>query len=329
MTAYHWRPSADLSVLRLRAELLAQIRAFFAACGVLEVETPALSAAAITDPHLASFNTCYSGPGSQHGRPLYLHTSPEFAMKRLLAAGSGCIYQIARVFRDGEAGSRHNPEFTLLEWYRVGFDHHRLMDEVAELVGMLLAGRLTLAEPERLSYRQIFQHHLNLDPHRATVADLAACAETRNISIPTGMPLDDPDPWLDLLLTHCVEPRLGSGRLTFVHDYPASQAALARLRPDDPPVGERFELYINGIELANGFHELGDTVEQRHRFAQENAARRAAGLPVMPVDEHLLAALEFGLPDCAGVALGFDRLVMLATRKTSLAEVLAFPLDRA
>lgn len=329
MTAYHWRPSADLSVLRLRAELLAQIRAFFAARGVLEVETPALSAAAITDPHLASFNTCYSGPGSQHGRPLYLHTSPEFAMKRLLAAGSGCIYQIARVFRDGEAGSRHNPEFTLLEWYRVGFDHHRLMDEVAELVGMLLAGRLALAEPERLSYRQIFQHHLNLDPHRATVADLAACAETRNISIPTGMPPDDPDPWLDLLLTHCVEPRLGSGRLTFVHDYPASQAALARLRPDDPPVGERFELYINGIELANGFHELGDAVEQRRRFAQENAARRAAGLPVMPVDEHLLAALEFGLPDCAGVALGFDRLVMLATRKTSLAEVLAFPLDRA
>lgn len=329
MTAYHWRPSADLSVLRLRAELLAQIRAFFAARGVLEVETPALSAAAITDPHLASFKTCYSGPGSQHGRPLYLHTSPEFAMKRLLAAGSGCIYQIARVFRDGEAGSRHNPEFTLLEWYRVGFDHHRLMDEVAELVGMLLAGRLALAEPERLSYRQIFQHHLNLDPHRATVADLAACAETRNISIPTGMPPDDPDPWLDLLLTHCVEPRLGSGRLTFVHDYPASQAALARLRPDDPPVGERFELYINGIELANGFHELGDAVEQRRRFAQENAARRAAGLPVMPVDEHLLAALEFGLPDCAGVALGFDRLVMLATRKTSLAEVLAFPLDRA
>lgn len=329
MTAYHWRPSADLSVLRLRAELLAQIRAFFAARGVLEVETPALSAAAITDPHLASFKTCYSGPGSQHGRPLYLHTSPEFAMKRLLAAGSGCIYQIARVFRDGEAGSRHNPEFTLLEWYRVGFDHHRLMDEVAELVGMLLAGRLALAEPERLSYRQIFQHHLNLDPHRATVADLAACAETRNISIPTGMPPDDPDPWLDLLLTHCVEPRLGSGRLTFVHDYPASQAALARLRPDDPPVGERFELYINGIELANGFHELGDAVEQRRRFAQENAARRAVGLPIMPVDEHLLAALEFGLPDCAGVALGFDRLVMLATRKTSLAEVLAFPLDRA
>ncbi|HRF61849.1 MAG TPA: EF-P lysine aminoacylase EpmA [Candidatus Competibacter sp.] len=329
MTAYHWRPSADLSVLRLRAELLAQIRAFFAARGVLEVETPALSAAAITDPHLASFKTCYSGPGSQHGRPLHLHTSPEFAMKRLLAAGSGCIYQIARVFRDGEAGSRHNPEFTLLEWYRVGFDHHRLMDEVAELVGMLLAGRLALAEPERLSYRQIFQHHLNLDPHRATVADLAACAETRNISISTGMPPDDPDPWLDLLLTHCVEPRLGSGRLTFVHDYPASQAALARLRPDDPPVGERFELYINGIELANGFHELGDAVEQRRRFAQENAARRAAGLPIMPMDEHLLAALEFGLPDCAGVALGFDRLVMLATRKTSLAEVLAFPLDRA
>jgi len=329
VTAYHWRPSADLSVLRLRAELLAQIRAFFAARGVLEVETPALSAAAITDPHLASFKTCYSGPGSQHGRPLYLHTSPEFAMKRLLAAGSGCIYQIARVFRDGEAGSRHNPEFTLLEWYRVGFDHHRLMDEVAELVGMLLAGRLALAEPERLSYRQIFQHHLNLDPHRATVADLAACAETRNISIPTGMPPDDPDPWLDLLLTHCVEPRLGSGRLTFVHDYPASQAALARLRPDDPPVGERFELYINGIELANGFDELADASEQRARFEADLRERTRRGLPAGPIDERLLGALAAGLPDCVGVAVGFDRVLMVAEGAGCIDSVLPFTLERA
>ena len=324
-----WRPSADLATLRLRAELLARIRTFFAARGVLEVETPALSAAAITEPNLASFSTVYTGPGLRCGQPLYLHTSPEFPMKRLLAAGSGCIYQIARVFRDGEAGRRHNPEFTLLEWYRVGFDHHRLMDEVAELATELLAGRLALAEPERLSYRELFQRHLDLNPHQAGVAELAACAGARGVPIPPGMPADDADPWLDLLLTHGIEPRLGAGRLTFVYDYPASQAALARLRPDDPLVGERFEVYLNGVELANGFHELGDAGEQRRRFEAENAARRSLGLPVMPVDENLLAALEAGLPDCAGVALGFDRLAMLAAGKTALAEVLAFPVERA
>ncbi len=329
MTSPSWRPGAELATLRLRAELLARVRAFFAARGVLEVETPALAAAAITDPHLASFSTVYSGPGPRHGRTLYLHTSPEFPMKRLLAAGSGCIYQIARVFRDGEAGRRHNPEFTLLEWYRVGFDHHRLMDEVAELVTALLAGRLALAEPERLSYRELFQRHLGLDPHRAGVAELAACAKRFELPIPPRMPADEADPWLDLLLTHWIEPHLERGRLTFVYDYPVSQAALARLRPDDPPVGERFELYLNGVELANGFHELGDADEQRRRFEGGNAARRALGLPVMPVDEHLLAALAAGLPDCAGVALGFDRLVMLAAGKAALGEVIAFPLDQA
>ncbi len=180
-----------------------------------------------------------------------------------------------------------------------------------------------------MSYARLFQRHLGLDPHRATVPELAACAERRNVPIPPGMPADDPDPWLDLLLTHRIEPRLGPGRLTFVYDYPASQAALARLRPGDPPVGERFELYVNGVELANGFHELGDAEEQRRRFERENAVRQASGLPVMAVDEHLLAALGTGLPDCAGVALGFDRLAMLAAGKKSLAEVLAFPLDRA
>lgn len=317
-----------LPILRLRAELLARTRAFFAARDVLEVETPMLSAAATTDPHLASFATEYSGPGACHGQTCYLHTSPEFPMKRLLAAGSGCIYQIARVFRDGEAGRRHNPEFTLLEWYRAGFDHHQLMNEVAELASVLLADRVPLAKPEWRSYRELFAR-LGLDPHRVTVAELTACAERCRVPVPPGMPLEDTDPWLDLLLTHCIEPHLGQGRLCFVYDYPASQAALARLRPGDPPVGERFELYLNGIELANGFHELGDAVEQRRRFAAENAARRAQGLPVMPIDENLLAALETGLPDCAGVALGFDRLVMLAAGKNSLAEVLAFPFEQA
>ncbi|HRD49395.1 MAG: EF-P lysine aminoacylase GenX [Candidatus Competibacter sp.] len=327
--ARNWRPVADSNALRLRAELLAKTRAFFAAREVLEVETPALSAAAITDPHLFSFAAPYSGPGLRHGRTLYLHTSPEFPMKRLLAAGSGCIYQIARVFRNGEAGRRHNPEFTLLEWYRVGFDHHRLMTEVAELATMLLAGRLPLAAAERLSYREIFQHHLRLDPHRASVTELAAHAEALGMAIPPGMPTDDVDPWLDLLLTHCIEPHLGRDRLTFVYDYPASQAALARLRRDDPLVGERFELYINGLELANGFHELGDADEQRRRFEAENVARQKQGLPTMPIDENLLAALESGLPNCAGVALGFDRLVMLAAGKTSIQDVIAFPVDSA
>lgn len=250
-------------------------------------------------------------------------------MKRLLAAGSGCIYQIARVFRDGEAGRRHNPEFTLLEWYRVGFDHQRLMNEVAELVTTLLAGRLALAEPERLRYGALFQRHLNLNPHQASVAELRACAVQHGVPIPPGMPADETDPWLDLLLTHCIEPQLGLGRLTFVYDYPVSQAALARLRPGAPPVGERFELYINGIELANGFHELGDAAEQRRRFEQENQARQTQGLPIMPLDERLLAALTAGLPDCAGVALGFDRLVMLAAGKASIREVMAFGIENA
>lgn len=324
-----WLPAADLATLRVRADLLARIRAFFAARQVLEVETPALSTAGITDPHLASFATPYSGPGARCGQTLYLHTSPEFPMKRLLAAGSGCIYQVARVFRNGEAGRRHNPEFTLLEWYRLGFDHHRLMDEVAELATVLLGDRLMLAPPERLSYQQAFERHLGVNPHRTSVAELAACARRCGFSIPPGMPEEAVDPWLDLLLTHGIEGHLGQGHLCFLYDYPASQAALARLRPGDPPVGERFELYLHGIELANGFHELGDALEQRRRFATENAARQAEGLARMPVDEHLLAALAAGLPECAGVALGVDRLVMLAAGKASLAEVLAFPFERA
>ena len=324
-----WRPAADWETLRLRADLLAQTRAFFAVRGVLEVETPTLSAAAITDPHLHSFATFYSGPGSRYGQNLYLHTSPEFPMKRLLAAGSGSIYQMAKVFRDGEAGRRHNPEFTLLEWYRLGFDHHRLMDEVAELVTELLSSRLLLAATERLSYRELFQRHLKLDPHRINAVELARCAECCGLSIPPGMPTDAIDPWLDLLLTHVIEPHLGAGRLSFVYDYPASQAALARLLLSDPPVGERFELYLNGLELANGFHELGDAAEQRRRFEAENAARQAHGLPIMPIDEYLLGALAEGLPECAGVALGFDRLVMLAAGKASIQEVIAFPIDRA
>jgi lysyl-tRNA synthetase class 2 len=320
-----WRPQADMRALRLRAEVLARVRAFFAARGVLEVETPILSRHAVTDPRLHSLSTLYTGPGAPAaGLPLYLHTSPEFAMKRLLCAGSGPIYQIARVFRDGERGRRHNVEFTMLEWYRPGFDHHRLMDEVGELVCEILG---VPAEWDRITYGELFRERLGIDCHTATPAELSACAVTHGIDV-AGVDGLSRDEWLDLLLTHLLEPALGFERPLFLHDYPASQAALARLH-GEPPVAERFELYVRGVELANGYHELGDAAEQRRRFERDNAERRAAGLPEVIPDERLLAALESGLPPCAGVALGFDRLLMLAAGVDDIARVMAFTLERA
>lgn len=325
-----WRPSATLEVLKLRAWLLQSIRAFFFERGVLEVETPMLSSAATPDPALASFTTRYTGPLFPRGQTLYLHTSPEFPMKRLLAAGSGSIYQVCKVFRDGEAGRRHNPEFTLLEWYRVGFDHHRLMDEAGELVMELLASSMALQPPERLTYRQAFRRHAGIDPFAAAPDEFGRAARTHGIRVSPGLgPVKDVDAWRDLLLTHVVEPKLGKGRLTFIHDYPASQSALARIQPGNPPVAARFELYLNGIELANGFHELADADEQRARFERQLGARATGGLAAVPMDEYLLAALKHGLPDCAGVALGFDRLVMLAAGAPTIEAVLPFPLDRA
>lgn len=342
-----WRPSAKLEVLKLRARMLERIRAFFSATGVLEVETPALSHAATPDPALASLTTRYIGPGAPQGLPLYLHTSPEFPMKRLLAAGSGSIYQVCKVFRDGEAGRLHNPEFTLLEWYRVGFDHHQLMSEVEALVRQTLDSQVALAATEKLSYREAFLQHAGLDPHAATVQDFAQIAQAHEIHPPAELLAHhDVAIWCDLLLSHVIEPRLGLGRLTFLYDYPASQASLARVRPGNPPLAERFELYLNGVELANGFHELADAEEQRTRFERQQHARAVSGLPAVPVDEHLLAALHrdtgvasaagdrealcaSGLPDCSGVALGFDRLVMIAAGIHSIAEAIAFPIDRA
>lgn len=324
-----WLPSASLDVIKLRARLLAQLRVFFSARAVLEVDTPALSMAANPEPHLEAFVALYGKPGLGKDQALYLHTSPELPMKRLLAAGSGSIYQIAKVFRYGESGRYHNPEFTLLEWYRVGFDHHRLMNEVAELVTMLL-GKEVLSEPiERLSYGDIFQHYLGLDPYRARVAELMACAGAQDLQSPPGMPMDDPNPWLDLLLSHCIEPHLGHKRLTFIYDYPATQAALAKIRPGSPPVAERFELYVQGIELANGFHELTDADEQYCRLQDNNQRRVIQGLPSLPLDNHFLAALKNGLPNCAGVALGLDRLLMIMAGKSTLQDVITFPLERA
>jgi lysyl-tRNA synthetase class 2 len=319
-----WRPRASLATLRARARCLAEIRAFFAARGLLEVETPQLSAAATTDPALASLATRWpAATGAQR----YLHTSPEFPMKRLLAAGSGDIWQLARVFRDGERGRRHHPEFTLLEWYRVGWDHHRLMDEVVELVTLLLQVH-ALAPAERLAYRDAFATHAGIDPFSADAAAWRACARRHGIDC-SGLDDAERDGWRDLLLSHAVEPALGQGRLTLLHDYPASQAALARVRPGDPPLAERFELYWQGVELANGFNELADAAEQRRRMDADLARRRALGLAAVPPDGHFLAALEAGLPACAGVALGVDRLLMLHLGLDAIDEVLAFPVERA
>jgi lysyl-tRNA synthetase class 2 len=319
-----WRPRATFATLRARARLLAAIRDFFIRRDLLEVETPQLSGAATSDPALHSLATRWPGTA---GPRRFLHTSPELPMKRLLAAGSGDVWQLARVFRDGERGRLHHPEFTLLEWYRVGWDHRRLMTEVAELVTSLLDGH-DLQPVESLSYREAFVAYAGLDPFTAGPQAWRAAAAAMSIE---GVGLDaiDLDGWRDLLLTHAVEPRLGQGRLTFLYDYPASQAALARVRDGDPPLAERFELYWQGIELANGFHELTDATEQRRRIAADLALRDAAGLPELPADMRFLAALDAGLPDCAGVALGVDRLLMLKLGCDTIDEVLAFPVERA
>ncbi|MCG6899890.1 MAG: EF-P lysine aminoacylase GenX [Gammaproteobacteria bacterium] len=327
-TESDWRPLASLDVLKLRASILARIREFFTKLDVLEVDTPVLSRAATTDPALCSFKTVYSGPGAAKDEPRYLHTSPEFPMKRLLAAGSGSIYQICKVFRNGESGIRHNPEFMLLEWYRTGFDELELMEEVQRLVTDVLTDVMPIDTIQHWCYRDLFVEMAAVDPFTATVAELSGLLQSRYGVTAVGLASDDRDAWLDLLMTHVIEPRLGNG-LVFIRDYPASQAALARVRPGDPPVAARFEVYLNGIEIANGFHELADAEEQQRRFERELQQRCKAGSEVVTMDEKLLSALRSGLPDCAGVALGLDRLLMLASGSRQVQDVLAFPFHMA
>ncbi|MHB1033585.1 MAG: EF-P lysine aminoacylase EpmA [Pirellulales bacterium] len=319
-------PTASWPHLRRRAELLRAVRDWFCARGFLEVETPVLSADIVVDRHLDPLWTILPDDPRrpEAGRRLWLQTSPEFAMKRLLAAGAEAIYQVSRVFRGGERGPLHNPEFTMVEWYRRG----DTMAEGIALVDELCRAILGAGPAERLSYGEAFARHVGLDPHTTTVAAMAAAAEARGISVPAGFGADR-DGWLDLLLVELVQPHLGQERPTILHDYPASQAALARVRPGNPPVAERFELYVRGIELANGYHELLDAAELRLRNALANDQRAAEGKPRLPEESRLLAAMELGLPACTGVALGFDRLVMLAVGAKTLAEVMAFPIDRA
>ncbi len=314
-----WRPSASLETLRARASLMRRIRAFFDAREVLEVETPVLSKGATVDPQIDSFAT----RGER-----WLQTSPEFAMKRLLAAGSGPIWQLARVFRIDESGRHHNPEFSLLEWYRPGWDHHRLIDECDALLRALGASSQAC---ERLSYREAFLRHAGVDPLRDSLDTLRASlpASLAELALPDGDDIAMRDFVLDLLMSHVVGPELGREVPLVLYDFPASQAALARIRHDDPPVAERFEIFWRGIELANGFHELTDAGEQRRRFEADRARRLAEGRIAPPYDAQLIAAMEHGLPDCAGVAIGVDRLLMLMLDLPTIGEVLAFDDPRA
>ena len=329
-THIDWRPSATVEALKLRAQVLQRVRAFFAARAVLEVETPILSCAATPDPNLHSFSTHYHGPSVMPEPRLFLHTSPEFAMKRLLAAGSGSIFQVCKVFRDSEAGDSHNPEFTMLEWYRLEYDYQQLMDEVTEFIKETLAEMIEFKDPpERLTYREVFHRHLNIDPFFTDIDVWKVSAKEHGLSPSAAVANDDVDAWRDYLFSHVIQPHLGHGHLTFVYDYPASQASLANIRQDLSPVAERFELFLSGIELANGFSELTDVEELRRRFQADQIKRRTKDLPQNPVDEALLAACEEGLPVCAGVALGFDRLLMLAAKTTRIENVIAFPIDIA
>ncbi len=325
-----WRPTASRTALERRAQMLARTRRFFADRQVLEVDTPLVVNSPVTDVHIHSARVTLTdvapGTAQPQSPPYFLHTSPEYAMKRLLAAGSGDIFQICHVVRGFERGRIHNSEFTLIEWYRTGFSLDRLMKEVQELVLELLGPAGASRSGERLTYREAFRRELQLDPFAVGDAELAEVA--RSFGYTVGGPTSR-DELLEFLMGTRVGPKLGVGGLTFVHGYPASQAALARVDPSDPAAALRFELYCDGIELANGFHELASAAEQRLRFENDVAERRRRGLPSYPLDENLLAALAEGLPDCAGVALGFDRLAMLATGLRSIDEVLAFPTERA
>ncbi|WP_203300160.1 EF-P lysine aminoacylase EpmA [Marinobacter sediminum] len=316
-----WRPSASPAALRSRAQQLAFVRGFFAEREVLEVETPVLAQHGVTDVNLDGIAADISAAGRTGG---WLQTSPEYHMKRLLAAGSGSIYQISKVFRNGERGRRHNPEFSMLEWYRLGYDDTELMAEVADLV----CGWLGCARPAQVSYRDAMLAWAKVDPFEISDQDLRRCCE--QWLEPDQIANLDRDGCLDLLMSFSVEPNLGRDAPEFIVGYPASQAALARVsQVDGHPVAHRFELYIDGLELCNGYWELVDASEQRRRFEADNWLRQQSGKPGMALDGAFLDAVEAGLPDCAGVALGLDRLLMLKLGVRDIAEVLAFPFERA
>ena len=331
-----FRPAADIRTLRIRARLLAAVRSLFSARGYWEVETPLLSRDVVVDAHLEPFAV----DDDPKNTPRFLQTSPEFGMKRLLAAGADSIYQITRGFRRDEVGRLHNPEFTIVEWYRAGVTYHDQMSLVEEVVRHTLdaavpeipAGpdrRLPAHPFRRLSYDAAFKRAVGRPVLACATLELLELCRENSVAIPTGLQTGDRNALLNLLLSELVEPTLGEDAPEFLLDYPESQAALARIRDDDPPVAERFELYLRGIELCNGYQELTDAGELRQRISEQNAMRMQNGRRPLPAENRLLAAMDIGLPDCSGVALGFDRLVMLALGHDALEDVIAFPFDRA
>ncbi|UUO05965.1 EF-P lysine aminoacylase EpmA [Blastopirellula sp. J2-11] len=321
-----WRPTCSLELLHARSELLQQVRQFFLTRDFLEVETPLLSHDSVIDRHLDPLSvTLFPDPRRpEEGKKLWLQTSPEFGMKRLLAAGATSIFQISKAFRGAEVGERHNIEFTMLEWYRVGDDYAAGRQLLADLAGEILG-----ANVEMLTYAAAFQQHLGVDPHRASGNELLSVALQSKVPTPDSYDGSDRDLLLELLLTELIEPHLGAAAPTILYDYPASQAALAQVSRGDPPVAERFELYVHGMELANGYHELLDAKLLRERNQKNNQARSEDGKHRLPEASRLLDAMEYGLPACSGTALGMDRLLMVKTGARSLADVLSFPIDRA
>lgn len=319
-----WAPTSRMDTLRERARVLNEIRRFFTCRNVMEVETPALSQYSVTDPFLIPFKTRFVGPTAANGVDLFLQTSPEYAMKRLLAAGSGCIYQISKAFRNEEAGRFHNPEFTLLEWYRVGFDDVALMNEIEELICKVL----DIEQCDRKTYQEAFYDYVGIDPIEATDAQLTEGLRVLGMEslIAGGLSRDD---MLQLLFSEHVEPKIGLLHPCFIYNFPASQAALARINETDSRIAHRFELYFKGIELANGFYELTDSAEQRKRFEEDNEKRKLIGYEEQLIDERFMGALDMGVPKCSGVALGIDRLVMLALGVETIQEAIAFPIQIA
>ena len=315
-----WKPSASLQNLQKRAQLLANIRGFFSERGVLEVETPLLASATVPDVFIESIAAQVIDGASSSQK--FLQTSPEYFMKRLLASGSGSIYQIAKAFRQEEKSKRHNVEFTLLEWYRVSYSLDQLMTELEQLLQEVLA----CGPIPRLSYRELFQQYLQIDPHKISLEDLQRLAAKEVDLSSTDLSRTD---YLQLLLSNSIEPQLPP--FCFIYDYPKEQAALAAIEEDEQgvAVAKRFELFGHTMELANGYFELSDAAEQRSRFEADNAMRMEKGLQTHELDENLIAALESGLPSCAGVAVGVDRLLMLLTGAKHIGEVISFDSEHA
>ncbi len=317
-----WKPGCDHDQLIKRALVLAAIRDFFAEKSVLEVETPLLGITTGTDPQLDFFVTQLDRDAKN--KALYLQTSPEFAMKRLLAAGSGSIFQICKAFRNGEIGRLHNPEFTILEWYRVGFDLEQLMQEVAELMFRLSDIFDIALSIEKYSYSEIFNHYTDLDALNFDLDSYRSFAIRRNHTDAERLCGEQHSVWLDFIFSHEVQPFLGKTGMVMIHSYPACQAALAKINDFNPLIAERVELFMNGVELGNGYFELTDPAEQERRFKQELRLREQQNLPKVVIDEKFLASLQAGLPSCAGIAIGLDRLLMVLNADTCLDEVLSF-----